>query len=146
MSQISRLRFPVLISACVMLAACSDADWENAMSYLPLERAQGSVQTDVPMQTASTAPPVATAEAAPAPKARPAFAQPAPSPSVSTPVALADASRPAANEHCRAVATQRTLDGQYMGMSEDDQRQEYERTYADCAAWDAAHGGWPSPF
>ena len=88
------------------------------MSYLPLERGQKTTQETV---QADIGAPLAPAVQ-----------------SVNPPPALASGPR-AINEHCRAVAAQRASDGQYMGMDEDAQREEYERTYADCAAWDAAH-------
>jgi hypothetical protein len=117
------LMFPVLATVCLAFAGCTDADWENAMSYLPLERGQKTTQEAAQADVA--APPA------------PAIQSVAPPPALAS---MANASDPRAiNEHCRVVAAQRASDGQYMGMDEDAQRDEYERTYADCAAWDAAH-------
>lgn len=117
------LMFPVLATVCLAFAGCTDADWQNAMSYLPLERGQKATQEAT--QADIVAPPTPGVQSVNPP---PALAS------------IANASGPRAiNEHCHAVAVQRASDGQFMGMDEDAQREEYERTYADCAAWDAAH-------
>jgi hypothetical protein len=159
MNRIRSLIFPILVATCFVLAACSDADWESATSYLPLERGHKSTQETVQADTTAPPAPVAAETAAPnAPVSADTLARSvsAPSPveaaqdgsaqiktlasqSSSMPVAPASASEPTINEHCRAVATQRATDGQYMGMDDAAQHEEYERTYADCAAWDAAH-------
>lgn len=162
MKRIRSLTFPILIAVCFSLAACSDADWQNATSYLPQERGQKSAQETVRVDAATSTAPVASHVAAetavpnaPPPTASLAQSVDAPSPvegaqnesaqvqiaSQSSPASVAPAtvSEPVINEHCRTVATQRATDGQYMGMDDTAQHEEYERTYADCAAWDAAH-------
>ena len=140
------LIFPALAAACIALAGCTDADYENAMSYLPLEQAPKTAQEvthpDIPSPTAATAYPVPASPAMEAHMSQQNSAQPLPSSSptvlASTPGAM---SSQAINQHCRAVATQRASDGRYMGMDDDAQKKLYDRAYADCAAWDAAHGG-----
>ena len=160
MVRIPRLMFPVLAVACIALAACSDADWENATSFLPQERGQNTTQetarVDAPAPvaqpltaervqeatSASTAPVAQRATAglsAEPAQGVPVLADSPASTPTSMPVAATSASTPVVNEHCSAVATQRASDVQYMGMDEAAQHEEYERTYSDCAAWDAAH-------
>lgn len=151
-----KLISPALMATCVMLAACSDADWENATSFLPMERGQKTTQETAQVDAPATVAPPPAAEpvrkAAPVPTAPATTAlSPEPSQSVpvsadsrastpaSMPVAATSASEPIVNEHCRTVAMQRASDVQYMGMDEAAQHEEYERTYSDCAAWDAAH-------
>lgn len=104
------------------------------MSYLPVERGP-----NIPAQSASVSPPDAAPEPTPIPQPQPVLAQPVPLQPAAATVAVTSTQEPLVNKHCRTVATQRALDGQYMGMDDEAQRQEYERTYADCAAWDAAH-------
>jgi len=160
MKRIRSLQLLLLATSCLALGACSDADWENATSYLPLEQGQKSAPEAVQADAAAPLPPSAVVETtrpiAPAPTApltqpastpfpveaaqdRPAVTQSLAPLASSAAIVTASASEPVINEHCRAVATQRATDGQYMGMDDEAQRQEYERTYADCAAWDAAH-------
>lgn len=125
----------VLLLANLALGACSDADWENAMTYLPLEHGVRADQTNAPAQTSAD-----TASVAAAPQSiSPSQIQPPAPPPSQTFVSTSATPAPAINEHCRSLANQRASDGQYMGMDEDAQKQEYDRTYADCATWDAAH-------
>jgi len=132
MGRISNLAILVIALA---LSACSDADWENAMTYLPLEHGTRADQVTGAVQTST-----ATASAAMAPRSiSPPQIQPSAPPPSQAFVSASAAPALVINEHCRALATQRASDGQYMGMDEEAQKQEYDRTYADCAAWDAAH-------
>ncbi|HEY5337168.1 MAG TPA: hypothetical protein VIJ85_03105 [Rhizomicrobium sp.] len=157
------MRVLTVLAVCVVLAGCTDSDWQNAMSYVPMEKGTRTAQNDEApparqAETASLPTPVAAPTAAasvsqPAPPAAaippqqtvPAMMSPPPAetmPATSEPEQkpmLADAA-PRIDEHCRVVATQRATDGGYMGMDEDQQKVEYDGTYAACAAWDAAHG------
>ena len=153
------MRGLVVLVVCVVLAGCSDGDWDNAMSYLPIEQGKRVASADVPpnetpppqaVETASLPSPVRDdpTAAMPPPRARVAepMASSAPSTVVQTtviqtrqPMVVADRA-PISDTHCRIVATQRATDGGYMGMDEDAQKVEYDRTYADCVAWDVEHG------
>ncbi|HEX3808285.1 MAG TPA: hypothetical protein VHW02_01195 [Rhizomicrobium sp.] len=44
------------------------------------------------------------------------------------------------NDHCHAVAQQRSQDAAMNGLSEEDQGHVYDGTYADCVAYEAKHG------
>jgi hypothetical protein len=117
---------------CLALAGCTDADWENTMSFLPMERGTGpSVSTQTQAQ------PNALASASPTTNAFVSLQD------VATPQrqATATVTGESSIRHCQSVATQRAADGSYMGMDEDAQKQEYDLTYADCMRWEAAHGG-----
>lgn len=45
-----------------------------------------------------------------------------------------------ADAHCQRVARQRRRDASFAGEDEATQRQVYDRSYAQCTAWDASHG------
>lgn len=56
------------------------------------------------------------------------------------PSLAADEPAPApATDHCRTLAKLRAGDAAYEGEDSKTQRSVYERTYADCVAWDARH-------
>lgn len=147
---------------CLVLGGCTDADWDNAFSYLPMEHQQQTADASPESATlAATGTPAPTsiakaAQTGPAPidarvsaqQSEPATVevQPASPPTASQPEAVArQATEVAAtaDAHCRVVATQRATDVGYMGLDEDQQKQEYELTYANCVAWDKAHGYGP---
>jgi hypothetical protein len=109
------------------LAGCSAADWDNAMSFLPVEKPS---QATMPAETSSPADPAPTAAA---------YSSAPPSAPVAAPTQVSG--REIAVQHCQAIAAQRSSDGAYMGMDEDAQEQEYKLTYANCMAWETAHGG-----
>ena len=127
---------PVFCAAFgLVLAGCSDADWENAMSFLPMERGAQA------QQAMTGAPPARNVDVSTTMSATDNTSAAAPTmmaPAV--PVAAASPSG-AAIRHCQSIAAQRSADGAYMGMDEDAQKQEYDLTYADCMKWEAAHGG-----
>jgi hypothetical protein len=145
------LKILALLAVFAALAGCTDADWENAMSYLPQERGAAAADQAVsPVQTASTPASSAAQPAAPAsdvtPRdeglpSHPALTQPTDSDADVGKQRAVAPSATTVNEHCRAVARQRAADSGYMGMDEDAQKEEYDGTYASCVAWDAMHGG-----
>lgn len=59
---------------------------------------------------------------------------------VQAPAASAQAAITTPSAHCTHLARQRASDAAYAGEDEDTQQAVYDRTYADCAAWDAKHG------
>lgn len=95
----------------------------------PAETAPPSVSTSVqPVTSAENAAPgtaVAPAEGAP-PAVQAAQAAPMPAPA-------------ATNNHCRDLASLRSRDAAYSGEDEETQESVYNRTYAECVAWDARH-------
>lgn len=123
---------PVLVAVFgLALAGCSDADWDNAMSFLPMER---GVQAEQP------AGPPATDLSTAAALETPAASMPAQSSNVQAVDMATNPPSDATARHCRAVAAQRSADGIYMGMDDDAQKQEYDLTYADCMTWETASG------
>jgi hypothetical protein len=123
---------PVLVAVFgLVLAGCSDADWDNAMSFLPMEH---GVQAEQP-----AVPPAGNLSIAAAPET-PAASMPVQSSNVQAADMAAVPPSEATAQHCRAVAAQRSADGIYMGMDEDAQKQEYDLSYADCMTWEAASG------
>lgn len=110
------------------LAGCADSG-----SMIPL----WSDDDATPVRTAEPAPP---AEAAPQP-----LAASTPAPAASQPLSLQTAQLPtraqpaAVSDHCRKIAKQRAGDAAYGGEDPDTQEAVYNRTYADCVAWDSKH-------
>lgn len=130
----SRL-LPVFFAAFgLVLAGCSDADWENAMSFLPMERGSQARQAITETPPARNVDVSATASAT---NNIPAATLTTMAPAVR---AMAASPSGATARHCRSIAAQRSADGVYMGMDEDAQKREYDLTYADCMKWEAAHG------
>lgn len=116
------------IVVAIGLAGCSAADWDNAMSFLPTEK---DPQSPTSSETSSPADPARTVAAYPT--------TPPSVPAAPADLAIQGAGREVAVQHCRAIAAQRSSDGSYMGMDEDDQEREYKLTYANCIAWETAH-------
>jgi hypothetical protein len=112
------------------LAGCTAADWDNAMSFLPAEKGM-QAQAPVEAPSASDQAPSTAVYSSAAPSLS---SMPVPADSAARGV-----EREVAIQHCRAVATQRSSDGAYMGMDEGAQEQEYNFTYANCMAWKTAH-------
>lgn len=104
------------IAICIMLAGCTDADWDNALSFLPMEHGSQPPSAQ-PVEQDVAAAPVANEGMH----------------SLQTSLTQADDAR------CHAVAMQRANDGGDMGMDDDQQKQEYDLTYANCMAWHRAH-------
>ena len=93
----------MLFSGCLLLAGCSDADWDHALNYTGLK---GSAEES------------AVAAANPAPR------------SVSAPQAEAAAApEPANTDFCRSVAMQDAGDN---GFDQATQQRVYARSYAQC--------------
>jgi hypothetical protein len=111
------------------LAGCSAADWDNAMSFLPVEKPS---QATMPAEASSPADPAPTTAA---------YSSTPPSVPAAAPAdtAIQVSRHEIAARHCQAIAAQRSSDGAYMGMDEDAQAQEYKLTYANCMAWEIAH-------
>ena len=128
--QVMRLPF---VAICFLLAGCTDADWDNALSFLPMERGSQSPGAHAEQQDA-TAAPVAVEGAQPIGMDTP-VAEAAPATAANQPRDVAQTDE----AHCREVATQRASDGAAMGMDDDEQKQEFQLTYANCVAWDKAH-------
>jgi hypothetical protein len=95
--------FPLIL--CLLLAGCTDSDWDNALNYTGLK---GSAEEPQGVAT-----------------------NPAPG-SVSAPVAEAAAApEPAGTDFCRSVAMQDAGDN---GFDQATQQRVYARSYAQCTA------------
>jgi hypothetical protein len=92
---------------CLLLAGCSDADWDRALNYTGL---RGSAEEPE--------------DAAPTPAARSGAAAPE----------AAAASQPANAEFCRSVAMQ---DASANGFDQPTQQRVYARSYAQCLSMGA---------
>jgi hypothetical protein len=96
-----------LLSGCLLLAGCTDADWDHVMSFGPQDT--DTVQADAPQHTASQFP-----DAAP-------------------PATLAanPSSEPANAGFCRSVAAQDATGNDFDPAT---QRRVYARSYAQCVS------------
>jgi hypothetical protein len=102
------MRKSLLLIFCLLLAGCSDADWDHTLNYAGL---RGSVEE----------PEVEAQKSAPA--------------SVTTPSAeTAAAQSSAGTDFCRSVAMQDASDN---GFDQATQQRVYARSYAQCAALNA---------
>jgi hypothetical protein len=89
---------------CLLLAGCTDADWDNALNYSGLKGSAEEPQDVVP--------------------------DPAPG-SVAAPAAEAAAAAPDSTDFCRAVAMQ---DAGGNGFDQATQQRVYTRSYAQCVS------------
>jgi hypothetical protein len=91
---------------CLLLAGCTDSDWDNALNYTGLRGSAAEPE-----------------DAAPTPAARSAAAAP--------PAGAVAAPEPANTEFCRSVAMQDASDN---GFDQATQQRVYARSYAQCLA------------
>ena len=133
------------LAFALMLSGCTDIDlFGDEDSATPPPAAEQTLPPP-PAQTAAAAPAAQTPAMAPAadPSAAPE-AQPMAAPAEGEPPAVSAArSAPAPNvavsAHCSTLAKLRAGDAAFQGEDPDTQHAVYDRTYADCLAWDSQH-------
>jgi hypothetical protein len=145
------------------LTGCSDGGslvpaWNDDTPQARRAEPAPPMAASQPVETAQMAP-IDEAQMSPAASARPAAASPMPAASPA-PMSTASASPPqaaasqplslqaqdapqaqpaAVSDHCRKIAKDRAGDAAYSGEDEETQTSVYNRTYADCIAWDNKH-------
>lgn len=92
---------------CLLLAGCSDADWDQALNYTGLRGSAEEPEDAVPGPVAAQTPAAVS----------------------SAPAETAAAPQPANNEFCRSVAMQ---DAGANGFDQATQQRIYTRSYAQC--------------
>jgi hypothetical protein len=107
--------------SCLLLAGCSDTDWDHALNYAHLG-GSSSEDVDAPVRTAAPRPTTAQQPAA-APQTVAATATAAPAP--------VTAAAPDNADFCRAVATQ---DATENGFDPATQQRVFAQSYGQCVA------------
>ena len=115
------MRWMLVAALAIGLSGCSDMDFFGDTTA-----------------SSDAAPAVQATPPAPPPSAAPdttgTAVQP---PGESAPAVVAHTTGPSA--HCANLAKLRARDAAYAGEDEETQQAVYDRTYADCAQWDARH-------
>jgi hypothetical protein len=117
------------------LGACSDVGslvpaWDDDTPDTPAVRTAEPMPAQ-PMPAESEAMPAEAPPAATAPASQPLSVETARLPPQAAPAAV--------NSHCQKIARQRATDAAYAGEDEETQEAVYNRSYADCMAWDSKH-------
>jgi hypothetical protein len=114
-----KIHIVTLLAVATLLSACTDQDWEHALTYTGMG---GSQQNQSQARPAAAAQPVATA--GPAPMTAQAATSPAPAP-------IPDGAQPQPNAFCESVAAQ---DAQKNDFDPPTQRRVFVQSYQQCVA------------
>jgi len=116
------IRIVTLVAATTLLSACTDQDWQHALTYAGVG---GSHQTGPQTQPAATAQPQATTKPAPIAQSAPMTAQATP------PTAPPAQVAPQPNAFCESVASQDARGNDFDPATE---RRVFVQSYQQCVA------------
>jgi len=121
------MRMVLAVAVALGLSGCADVDFFGDSD---------TPNTAAPDTTGTASQP--PGEAAPVQAAPPQVSSAQAAPEVA-PARATTAAPTSTSAHCAALARQRAGDAAYSGEDPDTQQTVYERTYADCVAWDVRH-------
>ncbi|HKD46129.1 MAG TPA: hypothetical protein VKB67_00420 [Rhizomicrobium sp.] len=117
-----KIRIVMLVATAMLLSACTDQDWQHALTYAGVG---GSHQNDPQTRPVATAQPQATTQPAPIAQSAPMTAQATP------PTAPPAQTAPPPNAFCESVASQDARGNDFDSATE---RRVFVQSYQQCVA------------